>query len=97
MNRAPLGRPETVCCAGPAPTARWSYRKRPAAMNLKLLDYIEILKRPPEVPSFEPEIDDLDEKKDKQLRSYVPSLVAKYAFVVVGPIVSRELCILVRA
>lgn len=37
-------------------------------MTLKVQEYLEVLKRPPEIPSFEPEIDDLDEKKDKELR-----------------------------
>lgn len=39
-----------------------------SAMTLKLQGYLDLLKRPPEIPSFEPEIDDLDEKKDKELR-----------------------------
>ena len=37
-------------------------------MTLKLYEYVEVLKRTPEIPSFEPEIDDLDEKQDKNFR-----------------------------
>lgn len=31
-------------------------------------DYIELLRKVPEDPSFEPEIDDIDAEKDRQLR-----------------------------
>lgn len=37
-------------------------------MTLKLQDYIDQLKLSPPVPSFEPVIDDLDEKQDRKLR-----------------------------
>ena len=37
-------------------------------MAKKFLDYIELLKSPPELPSFEPEIDDLDAEQDRKIR-----------------------------
>ena len=37
-------------------------------MAKKLMDYVELLKHPPEPPSFEPEIDDLDAEQDRKIR-----------------------------
>jgi len=37
-------------------------------MSQSLLSYVEELRQPPEVPSFEPEIDYLDAEQDRKLR-----------------------------
>jgi len=37
-------------------------------MAKKFLEYIEVLKSPPEPPSLEPEIDDLDAEQDRKIR-----------------------------
>ena len=34
----------------------------------KLQAYVEELRRPPELPSFEPDIDDLDAEQDRKMR-----------------------------
>ena len=42
---------------------RWS-----CSMSTALLDYVQMLQNPPELPSFEPELDDLDQKKYGELQ-----------------------------
>ena len=37
-------------------------------MSTAFLDYVQMLKKPPDLPSFEPELDDLDQKKYGQLQ-----------------------------
>ena len=59
-------------------------------MTLKLREYIELLKRAPEVPSFEPDLDDLDEKQDKKLRyASLAALSASGLLVVVSAMLNR--------
>ena len=37
-------------------------------MAKKLLEYVEVLKNPPQAPSFDPEIDDVDAEQDRKIR-----------------------------
>ncbi|CAK0786960.1 hypothetical protein CVIRNUC_010174 [Coccomyxa viridis] len=37
-------------------------------MAKKLLQYLEVLKNPPQAPSFDPEIDDIDAEQDRKIR-----------------------------
>ena len=37
-------------------------------MSTALLDYVQMLKKPPDLPFFEPELDDLDQKKYGELQ-----------------------------
>ena len=45
--------------------SHWSQKE---TMAKKLLQYLEVLKNPPQAPSFDPEIDDIDAEQDRKIR-----------------------------